>query len=222
MSLLNLVWQGIGIMRNETTNFEQKLKNCNGLNAIRSLADKFPELKQEFLDSVEPSKRLMIEMVHRIHTSAGDVFSFDSDINYELGQLENELKKIQPDFKMDEMIQKKKVCLSDYPRIQNAIAEHCVLGHNMFSFKKCSLEECCIPHICSAKHLENDMFSTLHHLPFPMKKLGDEKFKHFDEVYGEITSEGNRPCLIEKEKSSHHMPFSLSSQSAKNTGTVVV
>ena len=120
MSLLNLVWQGIGIMRNETTNFEQKLKNCNGLNAIRSLADKFPELKQEFLDSVEPSKRLMIEMVHRIHTSAGDVFSFDSDINYELGHLENELKKIQPDFKMDEMIQKKKVCLSDYPRIQKA------------------------------------------------------------------------------------------------------
>lgn len=91
----------------------------------------------------------------------------------------------------------------------------------MFSFKKCSLEECCIPDICSAKHLENDMFSTLHHLPFPMKKLGDEKFKHFDEVYGEITSEGNRPGLIEKEKSSHHMPFSPSSQSAKNTGTVV-
>ena len=53
----------------------------------------------------------MIEMVHRIHTSAGDVFSFDSDINYELGQLENEMKKIQPDFKMDEMIQKKKVCV---------------------------------------------------------------------------------------------------------------
>ena len=121
MSLLNFVWQGIGIMRNEITNFEQKLKNCNGLNAIRSLADKFPELKQEFLDSVESSKCLLIEMVYRIHTSAGDVFSFDSDINYELGQLENELKKIQPDFKMDEMIQKKKVCLSDFPRIQNAI-----------------------------------------------------------------------------------------------------
>ena len=91
----------------------------------------------------------------------------------------------------------------------------------MFSFKKCSLEECCIPHICSAKHLANDMFSTLHHLPFLMKKLGDEKFKHFDEVYGEITSEGNRPGLIEKVKSSHHMPFSPSSQSANNTGTVV-
>ena len=65
------------------------------------------------------------------------------------------------------------------------------------------------------------MFSTLHHLPFPMKKLGDEKFKHFDKEYGEIASEGNRPGLIEKEKSSHHMPFSPSSQSAKNTGTVV-
>ena len=69
-------------------------------------------------------------MVHRIHTSAGDAV-----INYELAQLENELKKIQPDFKMDEMIQKKKVCLSDYPRIQKAVAEHCVLGHYMFSFK---------------------------------------------------------------------------------------
>ena len=38
---------------------------------------------------------------------------------------------------------------------------------------------------------------------------------------GKSRQEGNRPGQIEKEKSSHHMPFSPSSQSAKNTGTVV-
>ena len=45
MSLLNLSWQGIGIMREETINFEKKLKNCSGLNDIREAAKKHPELK---------------------------------------------------------------------------------------------------------------------------------------------------------------------------------
>ena len=42
MTQLNLAWQGIRILRNKTTNFEQKLNSCNGLNAIR--AEKYPEL----------------------------------------------------------------------------------------------------------------------------------------------------------------------------------
>ena len=116
------------------------------------------------------------------------------------------------------MIEKKKVCICDYLNIQKAIAEHCVLGHYMFSFKKCNRSDCSISTVCGAKHLDNEVFLGLHHLPFPMRKPTDEKFKHFNDVCGEVTSETHLPSLTEK---SHQMPFSPSSQSAKNTGVVV-
>ena len=44
MALLNLAWQGIGIMRGETIYHEKTLKNCSSLD-IRTAAEKNPELK---------------------------------------------------------------------------------------------------------------------------------------------------------------------------------
>ena len=35
---MNLAWQGIGIMREETTNFKKKLKSCSGINGIQEVA----------------------------------------------------------------------------------------------------------------------------------------------------------------------------------------
>ena len=45
MSLLNLVWQGIGIMREETTNFEKKLNSCSGINDIREVVKKTSDVE---------------------------------------------------------------------------------------------------------------------------------------------------------------------------------
>ena len=104
MTLLNLAWQWIGIMRNKTTNFEQKLNSCNGLNAICAMAEKYPELKEEFLEAVQPAKNLMGKMLKRVSKTSGKIFTFNSSIENQLTQLEIELKKIQPDFSMDEMI----------------------------------------------------------------------------------------------------------------------
>ena len=52
-------------------------------------------------------------------------------------------------------------------------------------------------------------------------ELNNEKFKHFVDLFGIATNESHRPGAIEKEKSKHRVPFSPSSQYAKNTGTVI-
>ena len=54
-----------------------------------------------------------------------------------------------------------------------------------------------------------------------MRKSTDENFKHFNDVYDEVTSESHLLSLTEKEKKSHKIPFSPSRQSAKITGVVV-
>ena len=80
MTLLNLAWQGIGIMQNKTTHFEQKLNSYNGLNAIRAMAEKYPELKEEFLETVQPAKNLIGEMLKRASTTSGKIFTFNSSV----------------------------------------------------------------------------------------------------------------------------------------------
>ena len=83
-------------MRNKTTNFEHKPNSCNGLNAIRAMAEKYPELKEEFLEAGQPAKNLMSEMLKRVSTTLRKIFTFNSSVENELTQLENELKKSNP------------------------------------------------------------------------------------------------------------------------------
>ena len=75
--------------------------------------------------------------------------------------MEKVLQEIDPDFDLKETIQKK---------LHTAINDHCVLGHYLFSFKKCSNDHCPIPHICREKFLEDEMFTRLHHLPSQCRK----------------------------------------------------
>ena len=162
----------------------------------------------------------MLDILKRISTKSVKIDSFNPATDEEMHKLEHILREIQPDFNLREMIMKSKVELSGYKKFHEAIKDHCVLGHYMFSFKKCSNTNCSISDICKNKHIEG-FFASLHRLPFPMPKITAGKFKHFNEVYGSSTTQNHRPSLIEKEKSSHQMPFSPSSQAAKNTNVVV-
>ena len=64
MSILNLGLQSVGIMREETENYEQLLKSANSLTAIRKLAEEDPAVEEEVIASVQP----MIEMLEKIFT----------------------------------------------------------------------------------------------------------------------------------------------------------
>ena len=59
MSILNIGLQSVGIMRQKTESFEEALKPCNSLKAIRSLGESNPDLKEEVLDAMSPMKALL-------------------------------------------------------------------------------------------------------------------------------------------------------------------
>jgi hypothetical protein len=214
-----LAWQGIGIMREETINFEKVLKNCNSLKDIRLVAEKKPELNGVLLDSIEPAKCLIYETLRRIPMKSGKMYCIEPALDDEFELIDRALKSIDESFSVYEMMGRKKVSLNDYEKINEVISSHCVIGHYMFSFLKCQNDSCTL---CLTKHLDDHKFSNLHHLPFPMPmELNKEKFKHFQAVFGKPSTESFRPGALEKEKSKHRMPFSPSAQLAKNTGTVI-
>ena len=65
-----------------------------------------------------------------------------------------------------------------------------------------------------------EVFKELHHLPDPVP-CGDH-FKEFESVYGTETSEEHRPSLKNTTKiKGHGMPFSPTTQTAKNAGIVL-
>ncbi|XP_033096588.1 uncharacterized protein LOC117100862 [Anneissia japonica] len=65
MSIINLGLQGVGIMRKEIEN-ENKLTSCGGLKSVREMAEKVPELKDEVLGAVQPSIKLLRNLMERL------------------------------------------------------------------------------------------------------------------------------------------------------------
>lgn len=63
MSILNLALQSVGLMRKEQSeDFEKKVKSLSSISQLRDLASQSIEYKQEMMDSIEPVKVCLIYM----------------------------------------------------------------------------------------------------------------------------------------------------------------
>ena len=65
-----------------------------------------------------------------------------------------------------------------------------------------------------------DVFKSLHHLP-DLQPRGSDHYNDFESLYGTDTSEVHRPSLQSKRIKGHDVPFSPSTQHAKNSGIVI-
>ncbi|VDI31898.1 Hypothetical predicted protein [Mytilus galloprovincialis] len=137
MSILNLGFQSLGLMREKKEHYEKQLDSANSLGEIRKLAEKYPTVEEEVLDSVEPVRILLSNVITRLKWK------------------DKNLKVFNP-----------------------------------------ATED-----------------------PEP---LNCDKYKSFDQLYGKPTSEKYRPSLVGKPSSEHGLPFSPSSQYAKNVEMVVL
>lgn len=113
--------------------------------------------------------------------------------------------------------------LKSKAKLQDFLAKHCRLRHYMFSVKKCGLASCSV---CKAPRLPEEVFNDLCHFPDPTPSDG-EKYKSFNDVYKTNTTEEFRPSLKvspngQSGLSAHGMPFSPSSQYAKNVEMVIL
>ncbi|XP_072045612.1 LOW QUALITY PROTEIN: uncharacterized protein [Amphiura filiformis] len=216
MSNLNLGLQGVGVMRRALPTMEQKIKSTNNIKAIRELSNKEPALREEVMDAVQPAKILLGDVFSRLQVKGQNFKVFTAASKDDMVRLVNHLKKIDEEFNTDSLLDSSKPCKLTQ-KLKDFISEHCVCGQYQLSIKRCGAEDC----VCGAPRTSPDTFADLHHLPFPIPQ--QEKYIHFEDLYGkeEAKVENYVPSKMQRAAQRHSMPFSPSSQKAKNAKMVV-
>ena len=111
-----------------------------------------------------------------------------------------------------------KKVLSKKVKLQQFMDHCCHVRHYVFGIKKCGSSSCSI---CRPPRLPPEVFATIHNLPDPHKDPSSEHYKAFNNMYGAMTTEQDRPSLQSASKQSHGLPFSLSAQTCRNVAEIV-
>lgn len=193
---------------------EKKIASLNSIGQLREKALKEPEIEDYVIDSIEPVKVLLYDVISRLKWKSKHLKSVRAATDDEITHLCKSIERIER-VDLEKTTQKDlkaKVLLGSF------ISKHCKIRHYMFSVKKCGSSTC---NVCKAPRVPAEIFETLHHLPDPEPSDG-ERYKPFEEVYRKPTSEKFRPSLKEKPSQKNGMPFSPSSQFAKNVEMVII
>ena len=140
--------------------------------------------------------------------------TFDAATEDEVVDLFSEMMKIDASVAKSDTTQEK---VKGKAAFLQFLKTHCLQRQYMFSVKKCDDISCTV---CLPPRLNNDVFSTLSHLPDPVPN-GDH-YKSFNDIYGSTASEYHLPSLHEKEAKGHKIPFNPSAQTAKNTVILLI
>ena len=83
MSVVNLGLQSVGLMWQQTNEeFETIISKCNSMEQLRQAAKRNPALKEKVLDSIEPVKIMLTDIITRlqwnkipieVHSSATEI-----------------------------------------------------------------------------------------------------------------------------------------------------
>ena len=194
MSILNIAFQGMGVVRGETA-YDDQLKNCNNMKQVRSLAQSVPELESAVLDSMENTKALAYSLITRLKLKDEPFQTFLAASQDEMKEFQDKVKLI--DNSIDPAMTKKQQVM-EKEMFQEFFEGDCISRHYM---------------------LPSEVFADLHHLPDPMPS-GD-RYQDFSNLYSRPTSEKLRPSLAAIMSSSHGMPFPPSAQCAENVKVVL-
>ncbi|POG73099.1 hypothetical protein GLOIN_2v1828214, partial [Rhizophagus irregularis DAOM 181602=DAOM 197198] len=216
MSILNLGLQCIGLMRAEMDEeFEEIMKYCNSMDDIRNKAEEEPQLKEQLLNSLQPTLELMENLIKRLELKGEQFGTFKAAFDEEMTTLWNSLLSIDNLLTMEDNSKRS---------IQNKIKflefyNHCYRSrHYFFEIKKCGSLDC---HICKPVRCDSETWLKVHNFPDPIPSLDGKKYKSFEELYGQETSEEYRPSLKDKKNSNNEMGFKPSAQCCKNVGTLI-
>lgn len=217
MSILNLGFQCIGLMRTEASkDCEDVIKKCNNMSQLRESAEKMPTLRGEVLDSVAPMKLLLSDIIVRLKLKQKPFEIQATATDGEIRALWDLLLGIDPTLEFGEKMRKSS--LGTHPEIEKFISHCCQLRHYSFCVKKCGRPDC---DMCQPPRLPSHLFSRLHFLPDPTP-TGDGHYKPFNEVYGTVTKENHRPSYPKKTPRSKNLPFVASIQHVRNVGLVIM
>ena len=152
MSILNLGFQSIGLMRGEMSEAaEAALKNCNSIALLRKAGEPF---KEEIHKSVEPTISLLTDIIHRLELKGKKFKLYDSCSSDDILDFWEVLQLIAPLLSRNDTT-KKDVRDKDDLKV---FYEHCCrLRHYFFSIKKCGDDGC---KICKPLRMPKETLNT--------------------------------------------------------------
>lgn len=193
MSTLNLALQNVALARASMTHqFEQLVKNCNTLSDIREVIKKHPNIYSALQDSmstplINVGKRFMGMKVKENPIRLG-IPATDTKMNEQFKQA----LFIDSSLEEDKLTAKD---LSAATSLQQFMKTHCHASNYVFQIKKCTNLSC---HYCQEHpiRLPGDIFETLSFLPLPLLDSSKEHYQKFDNIYGGLPSDIDRPSRV--------------------------
>lgn len=187
MSILNLAFQSVGVMRSEMgKDMEARLKKANSIAEVRQAAED-PATKTAVLQSVETPISLLVERITRLQLK-GEPFRLIQPASDDgIDELWQEMSAVDPTLTRSDTTQthiKSKEGLNEF------FSHCCVRRQYFFSIKKCGEASC---KVCGPTSLPPEVFASLHQFPDPVKSALGESYKPFSEVWGKITTKEARP-----------------------------
>lgn len=216
MSILNLGFQSIGLMRKQVEEeLESTITKCNNVKQMRTAAEKDPALVDAVRDSMEPVKILLSDIIHRLKLNGKYFQVFSAASELEIKEVWNTLHSI--DSTLNHEDKHLKASLTSHPLLKDFLSHCCQLRHYSFSIKKCEDSSC---DICKPPRLPREIFAQVHHLPDPIP-ASDGHYKSFEEVFGTTTTETYHPSLSKRSGKTKTLPFVASVQHVRNVSLMV-
>jgi hypothetical protein len=192
MSTLNLALQNVSLMREQMEDEKERaIKHKNNLDAIRSAIKETPDLEKAVQDSMSPVINLLNERFSRMKLKGKQIVAYPAAIEEDIMDNFESVHFIDSTLKMGDLNQS---TLKDAKDLQAFMKTHCILTRYLFQVKKCREESClyCTTH---PVRLPQDQFEQLNWLPLPLMDASKEHYKKFEELYGQLPSEVDRPSL---------------------------
>ena len=186
MSMLNIAYHNVSLSREEcSATVEQIIRRCSGMSALRAKAVENPELKEEWLKSVQPMIELLRERHERMALKGVCFKSYQPASEDDITKLTNDV--INDIDATIEAGKYQKTQLANKTGYHEFIAKHCRERNYSFQIRKCDDAACCKPRRTDEK---------LEWLPDPTLLENDKShFAQFHDVYGKETTEEDCPSL---------------------------
>lgn len=193
MSILNLALQHCSLKREKMEEaFENKMKNKQGITAVRNQAEMQNGFKEAFLQSTHDVIDSVNKRFGRMKLKNETVTALSATTDENVENVLSLPKRFTNC--ADLTIKSSSAVVRGQKDLQAFIASHSRESHYCFQLRKCDDSGCSY---CT----ENPPRNTLpEYLPYPMPDDSGDSYKEFSDIYGTPTSEAYRPSLISARK----------------------
>ena len=186
MSILNIGLQNCALQRMESDEgTERELKKCGSMAQIRSLGEKKPEIKEKWMEIMEPIQSTIRNRFMRLALKDKPIQALDPVSEDEIDVLQRHLREHFPELDLHKL---QKIHTQKVLSYKQWMEKHCRQRQYTFQIRKCDDEECCLRPTLDRENLN--------WLPDPVVNQSDEAhFLPYPSVKQQDTTEEARPSL---------------------------